>query len=412
MKLKTFASLILITLAALLLPAAHAQTYTVLHNFTGGVDGGYPYAGVTIKDRTLYGTTAYGGSSFGIDGNGTVYQVKSLGSKWSTTPVLIFQTAGGQAPFARVVFGPDGQLYGTTANGGNSIYSGVVFSLTPPPRTLAAAIYWPWSETLVHQFQDFPDGAQPIGGDLTWDQQGNIYGTTSRGGQNLLGTVYELTPSDNGYTANVLYSFQDSSESLIRSGVIVDHNRNLFGTAVGGFFSDHGKVYELSYTPGVGWVKTDIYNFQNGTDGGGPAGGLVMDNAGNLYGATWIGGSGNGGTIFELSPTGNTWTFKLLYSLSGPSGENCGPHQSLTIDAAGNLYGTTYCDGATSYGSVFKLANTANGWVYTTLHDFAVNDDGGANPNSQVTIDTDGTLYGTTSIGGPGRYGGVWMIKP
>ena len=150
-----------------------------------------------------------------------------------------------------------------------------------------------------------------------------------------------------------------------------------------------------------------------------PAGGLIFDSAGNLYGTTFDGGSGSGGTLFELSPFGNSWTYKLLYSFSGPDWRSCGPYATLTMDAAGNLYGTTNCDGVYDSGNVFRLRNTENGWVYTSLHDFTGGSDG-ALPQSNVSIDTDGTLYGTTWNGGEmncvSGYGAgcgvVWMIKP
>lgn len=117
------------------------------------------------------------------------------------------------------------------------------------------------------------------------------------------------------------------------------------------------------------------------------------------------------GTVFELSPSGNTWTFKVLYHLSGVDFDACGPNASLTMDAAGNLYGTTLCDGAYLHGSVFKLTNTGSVSAYTTLHDFA-NDGMGFAPISNGTIDTHGTMYGTALGGVPQNYGVVWMIKP
>ena len=139
--------------------------------------------------------------------------------------------------------------------------------------------------------------------------------------------------------------------------------------------------------------------------------GLAFDSSGNLYGATSEGGNGNGGTIFELSQSGDSWTFNLLYSLSAlQDSKNCGPWRALTVDA-GNLYGTTYCDGPNNLGNVFKLTNTQNGWVYTSLHDFTGGQDDGANPRSEVAIDTGGHLYGTTTFGGLQDFGVVWRIS-
>ena len=189
------------------------------------------------------------------------------------------------------------------------------------------------------------------------------------------GTVYELTPSGNGYTESVLYSFSGPDGASPYAGLVFDNKGNLFGTTYRGGSNDAGTVFELTYVPGVGWTEHVLYNFQNASDGEYPFGGLIFDSAGNLYGTTIDGGSGGGGTVFELSPSGDTWTFKLLYSFSGQG--DCGPGATLTMDGAGNLYGTTYCDGIYNNGSVFKLSNTQNGWVYTSLHDFTGGTDGG-----------------------------------
>lgn len=389
-------------------PAAHAQTYSVIHNFSGGLDGGTPFAGVTLRGGNLYGTTTAGGVAAG-----TVYELTRSGSDWVNT-TLSSLAGGGFQPLARAIFGPDGKLYSTTTNGGKKD-AGVVFTLTPW-ATICPSLNCSWRQNLAYQFQGSPkDGAAPWYGDLIFDQQGNIYGTTQLGGPNLAGTVFELTPSGNGYTENVLYTFPNFNEGNPRAGLVMDGNGNLFGTASAFGGNLTGKVFELSFVPGVGWMETDLYKFNLGDDGGDPEGGLVMDRQGNLYGATAIGGNAGGGTIFELSPSGNTWIFKVLYSFSGPGNQNTGPHASLSMDAAGNLYGTTFGDGAHGYGNIFKLTNSQNGWVYTDLHDFDV-DGAGSNPTSNVTIDTDGTLYGTASYGGVrncnGGCGIVWMIKP
>lgn len=166
-----------------------------------------------------------------------------------------------------------------------------------------------------------------------------------------------------------------------------------------------------------GWTETVLYNFQNLGDGTSPYAGLAEDGAGNLYGTATDGGTGGGGTVFELSRVGNTWMFALLYSFSGQQGQLCGSYAPVSIDNSGSLYGTTFCDGANSFGNVFKLTNTRNGWQYLSVHDFTDGPDG-AEPISNVTIDTDGTLYGTAQYGGnsacnaPYGCGVVWMIKP
>jgi uncharacterized repeat protein (TIGR03803 family) len=271
-----------------------------------------------------------------------------------------------------------------------------------------------YSENVLHDFQD-ADGAEPANGDLIWDQQGNIYGTTVNGGQHENGTVFEMMGSGNVWTETPIYSFwgANGDGAYPRNGVILDSNGNLFGTTVGSTFSHYGygTIYKLKFNPGTGWVYTIVYSFQDSADGNQPWASLILDDAGNLYGTAADGGSGGGGTVFELSPNGDTWTFNVLYSFSGAKGEACGPRQALNMDAAGDLYGTTFCDGPNHLGSVFRLTNSGNGWTYTSLHDFTGGNDGKW-PWSLVTIDSDGTLYGTTEAGGTQDGGVVWMIKP
>ncbi len=315
MKFKTLFYLTLLTFVASLIPAVHAQTFSVIHSFTGGTDGKTPQAGVTIRGNALYGTTSGEGSEWSC---GTVYQLTHSGSNWrfSTLSDLPYNCN----PFARVGFGPDGHLYGTSMYGG-TYYLGSVFKLTPQVGPCKdAACYWTVSD--LHDFGAGTDGQTPIG-DLIWDQQGNIYGTTKFGGgsSNCLngscGIVYELTPTGNGYTETVSTDFSGPDGDYPYAGLVFDNKGNLFGTTSYGGSNGDGTVFELTYVPGVGWTEHVLYSFQNASDGYFPYGGLMCDSAGNLYGTSYYGGSGGGGTVFELSPSGNTWTFKLLYSFPG-----------------------------------------------------------------------------------------------
>jgi uncharacterized repeat protein (TIGR03803 family) len=295
---------------------------------------------------------------------------------------------------------------------------GAVFKLTPLVGFCkSAACFWKVND--LHAFGSGTDGRVMGYGDVIWDKQGNIYGTTEGGGAFDFGTVYELTPSENGYAETILYSFSRpyGGESPF-GGLVIDNKGNLLGTTLGGGSNGVGTVFELSYVPGVGWTEQVLYDFPNFGDGRYPFAGLLFDSAGNLYGTTIGFGSGGGGTVFELSPSGDTWTFKLLYSL--PGGGNCGPSAPLTMDSSGNLYGTSMCNGKYNQGNVFKLTHTQNTWSYTSLHDFTGGTDGGGQVFSNVSIDVDGTLYGTASGGGDMNcYNGygygcgvVWMIKP
>ena len=162
---------------------------------------------------------------------------------------------------------------------------------------------------------------------------------------------------------------------------------------------------------GSGWIENVIYNFRDGTDGGYPYAGLIVDQSGNLYGTTTDAGTGGGGTVFELSPSGGGWTYSVLYSIAGPFGYQCGPAWALVMDVGGNLYGTTQCDGASGRGNVFKLTPSNGSWTYTSLYDFTGGSDGWL-PLSSVVFDANGNLYGTAAAGGADDKGVVWEITP
>jgi len=416
-------------------PAAHAQTFTVLHNFTDGVDGEFPYSGLTM-DRAgkLYGTTQ---SDSG--GGGTVFRLTRQGGGWVFTPLYHFTGNGtGAWPEARVVFGPDGTLYGTTQKAGGN-YLNVIYNLRPPPTACSSALC-SWTETVLYGFTGF-DGYNLDYGDLAFDQQGDFYGTAElqgdgcAGGQSdvrsdkldripsaacssgsgpgcggPMGNVYKMTRGAGGWTRKAVYSFNgypDGGQPM--SGVILDSAGNVYGTAASGGANYGGVIFQM--TPGSSCFQENVlYTFTGGDDGIYPVAGLTWDAAGNLYGATSQRGAAGGGTIFELTPSSGGWTFHLLYSLSG-SGSFPGPLRNLALDAAGNVYGTTYAGGAYGYGSVFKLTLGKGTWAYTVLHDFTNGNDG-AYPYSNIVFDANGNLYGTASQGGTDNFGVIWEITP
>ena len=389
--------------------AAQAQTLHVLHNFTGQ-DGAAPYAGLTERQGNLYGDTPF----LGPYGAGTVYELQRTGSNCVFNTLYSF-TGGddGYLPEAGVTFGPDGLLYGGTAAGGKGY--GVVFSLRPP-ATFCRSVPCPWTENVLYPFQDGSDGSYDAYSAPVFDRAGNIYGTTPLGGAYGLGTVYQLAPSGNGWREKVIYSFAGPDGFSPVSGIILDSTGNLYSTTLSGGSGNAGTVFELSPL-GSGWTEKVIYSFQNGSDGSRPAVALIFDLSGNLYGATSTGGSGGGGTVFKLSPAGDSWTYSLLYSFTGSP--NCGPNRgaTLALSDAGNLYGTTNCDGTYGYGSIFKLTQSGSRWIYTSLHDFTGGSDGGY-PFSNVVFDTNGDLYGTAAFGGdlncnaPYGCGIVWELTP
>ena len=213
---------------------------------------------------------------------------------------------------------------------------------------------------MLYRFTGGSDGGAPDG-DLTFDQSGSIYGTATAGGSPSCpygcGVIYKLTRSGNDWTETVLYSAEDGEDgALPHGGVAFDTSGNLYGTFEGCFLHCYGTVYELSPS-GSGWAEQTVYRFANGNDGNGPEGGVIIDQFGNLYGTDFAGGSGGGGVVFELTSSLGSWSFNLVYSLTGNS--PCGPQERLLMDQAGNLYGTTYCDGTYGAGSVFKCLGSA-----------------------------------------------------
>jgi uncharacterized repeat protein (TIGR03803 family) len=152
----------------------------------------------------------------------------------------------------------------------------------------------------------------------------------------------------------------------------------------------------------------------NGGVGGDSLGGLIFDAAGNLYGVTGTGGPQTGGTVFKLTPSGSgTWSAKPLHDfITGPT-DGQSPRASVTFDAAGNLYGTTYWGGTYNGGTVFELIPQSNGsWKEKQLHSFGGTTADGQNPTAGVILDAAGNLYGTTFIGGSSNYGTVFELSP
>jgi uncharacterized repeat protein (TIGR03803 family) len=397
-----------VVLAALCIPTAQAQTGTVLHNFTDGGDGGGPEAGITFDQQgRIYGTASGGGSH----GQGVVYRLVHQSGGWLFSPIYSFGSQGhdGSGPEARVLFGPDGLLYGTTYQGGARGY-GTVFSLQPP-ASACKSFLCPWVETVLYSFTGGADGAYPQFGDLAFDQAGNIYGTTGNGGSGTgcgsfgCGVVFTLTRSGGRWTESVLWSFtggNDGSGPL--SGVIFDSAGNLYGTtAFGGNFA--GTVYELSPSQS-GWVETTLYSF-TANDYGNGSGGLIMDAQGDLFGIT---GDLQSGAAYELKPQNGSWSFSLLQSFTGLL--FTGPLAAPTFDSQGNLYGPVPNGGSNEAGEIFKLFHAGDQWIYSQFYQFIANGDLGAYPIGAVAFDANGNMYGTSEAGGPGGAGTVWEITP
>jgi uncharacterized repeat protein (TIGR03803 family) len=373
-------------------------SFQVLHNFSGSGDGALPMGPLNIdQSGNLYGTTQQGGS-----GSGTVFKLRHVNSAWILNPLYRFNGGNdGAYPVSGVTIGPNGILYGTATWRGSGGF-GTVFSLRPAQQAPRSALQG-WSETVLQSFAG-SNGSYPYG-NLVFDQAGNIYGTT-------LDNVFELTPNGvGGWTEKVLYTFSRGTDGGIPyAGLVFDRSGNLYGTTwIGGNLTCNygqgcGTVFQLTPS-GSGWAENVLYSLLYGSDGAFPAGGIITDASGNLYGTTTTGGSGNGGTVFELSPSSGTWTSTVLYSFTGGGW----PLGSLAMDQVGNLYGTTLQDGF-GLGSVFKLTPSNGTWTETDVYDFSGTD--GANPMGGVTLDSNGNLFGTTAYGGVYGCGVAYEITP
>ena len=358
--------------------------FHVEHNFAGK-DGSFPTAAL-IQDATgnLYGTTSAGGSGLGV-----LFKLDSSGNESFR---YAFSGPDGATPFGHVIQDSVGNLYGTTYAGGASGF-GTVFKVDTNGI-----------ETVLHSFSGKPDGAHPYAG-LVMDSGGNLYGTTEKGGDFGLGTVFKVDTSDN---ESVLHSFAGGSNdgSDPRAALILDASGNLYGTTFSGGSANKGTVFELD----VNNIETILHSFSGGTDGGNPFGGVVLDSDGTLYGTTEIGGAApthygccKSGVVFGLY--GANHTEKVLHTFIGKK-DGATPTSDLVL-YNGALYGTTALGGHGNKGTVFAV--TIADRSERILHDFTGKSDGGI-PHAGLFIDKAGTIYGTSLKGGHFRKGTVYRI--
>jgi uncharacterized repeat protein (TIGR03803 family) len=339
--------------------AAGGWTETVLYSFASGTDGARPSSGVILDSAgNLYGTTPYGG----VNGLGIVFELSPTGNGWIETVLHSFSGGSdGNAPYSGLVFDRNGNLYGTTFAGGGlgaaTFGSGTVFELTRSNGT--------WTEKVIYSFKGGTDAANPS--NLILDGAGNLYGSGFIGGASAVngasgeGAVFELSPSNGAWAETVIHSFDDSDGANPRAGLTIDRAANLYGTTSSQGLNGYGSVFRLTRTPAGTWTETVLFSFGTGPDGGAPSGDVILDNAGNLYGTTSVGGGvgclpSNGcGTVFELTPTASgSWTEAVLYRFTGGN-DGGGPEAGMILNRAGNLYGTANNGGTGNFGVVFEV---------------------------------------------------------
>lgn len=377
---------------------AQAQTFTVLHSFTGyPSDGAAPRAGL-LRDSAgnLYGTT-FGGGSDGCNGQagcGTVFKLDTSGTESVLYSFTQYGDAG-WAPYSGLVRDAAGNFYGTTASGGNSGYGyGTVFRIDRKGH-----------ETTLFTFIG-KNGAYPLAG-LVRDSAGNLYGTTQQGGTSRecqvniggCGVVFKV---DKNGKETILHSFRGgfTDGAYPAAELVRDSAGNLYGTTQIGGASNYGTVFKVSKSG----KETVLHSF-DGKDGANPLGRLLLY-GGKFYGTTSSGGAYRVGTVFEVDADGKE---TVLYSFGAQQGDGDTPEGGVTRDAAGNLYGVTYYGAAGAWGTVYKLDATGKDFV---LHNFTGGSDGGF-PYRGVILDAAGNIYGTASYGGAsGRDGVVWKLTP
>ena len=287
----------------------------------------------------------------------------------------------------------------------------LMLALSATPRVEAQAL------NVIHGFNGSPDGSAPWAG-LVRDGAGNLYGTTTMGGEYGYGMVFKLTKRGSGWTLDPLYSFpqpnqgQDGAEP--NAPVVIGPDGSLYGTTTMGG-GNSGIVFKLTPPPQVcrtticPWNETVLYRFTGGDDGGNPYTPVILDAAGNIYGTTQSGGSANLGAVFELSPTGSSWTESVLYSFMGLPDDGSQPESGLVMDTAGNLYGTTADGGTGGSGTVFQLVRSGSGWTENILYSFGPMD--GYAPFGGLIFDGSGNLFGTTAYSYSGD-GTVFELSP
>jgi uncharacterized repeat protein (TIGR03803 family) len=401
-----------VTAAFVLAANLSAVNQVVIFTFDGK-NGAHPQSAlITDASGRLYGTTSSGGADQGacraFGGCGTVFALASNHGVWSHRPLYAFKggASDGQQPRGNIVFDAAGSIYGVTEFGGpaSTPGAGAVYRISPSASGA-------WTETILHFFGTGLDGFQPNAG-VAKDASGNLFGTTRFGGAHGAGTVYELTPnSDGSWTETVIYSFgaQSHDGTSPLTEVSFDTNGNLFGTTESGGSSNAGTIFELSPSSG-GWSETVVHSFK--VDAGFPNASLLLDSSGNFYGTA--AGSEDGGVVFELRASDGGWSYHALYQFLGYQGNDGGdPFGPLVFDLAGNLYGTTQFGGTggSNEGTVYKLQHRSDGrWSESLLHSFNQSD--GSEPQTGVIFGKPGVLYGTAFYGGSSNAGVVFKITP
>jgi hypothetical protein len=394
------------------LSSSDAKTI-VIHHFQLKA-GPNPQNGLIADAQgNLYGVTATGGeNSCAARSCGVVFEL-SLGVSGAWTERIIYDfkggTADGSSPATQLAFDANGDLFGATALGGTNGF-GTIFELIPAHNKK-------WTEKIIYNFAT-QDGTSP-GSVLTLDRQGNIYGSMTNFGANGYGTVFVISPQANGaWNEKILWQFSGPDGRYPYGGVVLDSKGNIYGTTNAGGAYNFGTVYTLYAGGGGNFVERTLYSFKGQGDGASPIAPLSIDAQNNVYGTTsntYILGAAIPSVAFGFIADGSKWKVKVLYIFGTSRFDGYNP-SGLTLDARGNLYGTTTYGGSgcnnPGCGNVFKLTRPRTGeeWTETILHQFEGAEDGSESTANVLLYNTQ--VYGATRYGG-GRsgYGVVFAVS-
>ena len=385
---------------------AGASTEKVVWDFKGGSDGSGPWSNYFISDAK--GNLYAATAAGGTYGAGTVFMLTPAGKETILYEFKGQSNGDGTGPHGHLTFDAKGNIYGTTQGGGTN-GTGTVYKLSP--KTGGG-----WTEKVIYTFSAAgADGTGPSAG-MTIAADGTMYSTTPDGGAFGAGTVFSLKKTSTGWKQTVIQNLNGSSNGgYPYEGLMMDAAGNLYGAAPTGGASGQGVIYRLSRTK-KGWADKVLHSFTNANgDGSGLYWiDLISDTSGNIYGATSFGGTNGTGMVWELvfSATKKSYSERILYEFGASgSGDGNNPYGGLAMDSAGNLYGTTLYGGTSNIGTSYKLTKDGTTWKETILHTFA-----GANDGAQSTgnpyIDAKGRVWGMTETGGTSDLGVVYRITP
>ena len=362
-------------------------TYNLFHSMDNSAgEGVNPQAPLVELNGIFYGTTLAGGTA----NLGTVFKMDASTGQVTTIHSFVGGNTDGAIPYSGLVIGSDGNLYGTTTNGGPAEY-GTVFKVafTNSIPTVEIAYFFAGTNS---------DGANPVGG-LIQGSDNAFYGTTSNGGSNNLGTVYKITLLGGLVAENPIYHFTGVPVGEHpQSGLIKDSAGMMYGTTSGGF-SGVGTLYSIRTNGTIGFSKQFLTS-----DGATPYGPLLLGSDGKLYGTTSAGGQNGLGVTFSISTAGDSYNYT---SFAGTTSDGSTPNGNL-IEINNKIYGTTLSGGTYAAGTIFSVTHAG---TETMVYAFGKLTDG-ANPTAGMVLAADGYYYGTTSTGGTNGLGTVYKFYP